>query len=110
MLHNSLSQDVAAEGSNPTETFTVNNLDGDAVRAFYASVSAAPGRWTVDRNCADLVAQALQVAGLKLTNTQNGNSTPRDVFNLVKSAAAGARFCPEHVTWQGHSGPLRYPK
>lgn len=111
LLQSSLQDDINAEGGNPTESFEVANLDGGAVQAFFQQLSASPGRWTVDRNCADVVAQAMQVAGLILNNTQQGSSTPRDVFNLIKaSAATGARICPERATWQGQSSPVRYPK
>jgi RHS repeat-associated protein len=111
LLQDSLQADINAEGGNPTESFEIANVDGGAVQAFYQQLSASPGRWTIDRNCADVVAQAMQVAGLIITNTQNGNSTPREVLNLIKAASAsGARYCPDKASWQGKSSPLRYPK
>jgi hypothetical protein len=111
LLQDDLAIDIRSEDNRPpTEQFLVRDLDGSAVKTFYNQLRNDPGRWSVSRNCADIVAQALQIGGLRIENTQKGSSTPRDVLNIIKAAAPLARTCPEKVTWQGYSWDKRIPQ
>jgi RHS repeat-associated protein len=111
LLQQTLQQDVRSESNRkPGDSFTVNSLDRGAVHAFYAELQRNPGRWSAGRNCADIVAQALEAGGLRVTNTQHGSSTPREVLGIIRGAAPNGRFCPERISWQGQSHPMRVPK
>jgi RHS repeat-associated protein len=110
LLQDGLKTDIRSEdGRQPTESFTLDNLDGVAVKSFYDNLRQNPGKWSIGRNCADIVAGALQSAGLGIKNTQPGSSTPRDVFNIIKAAADKPRICMP-VDWQGKDSPQRMPK
>jgi RHS repeat-associated protein len=108
-LNPNLESDIHNEHGREPENFIVHNLDGNAVRFFYNQLKADPGRWEVSRNCADIVAQALQMGGLVLRNLQDGESIPRDVLAIIEKAEPRPRINVERPTWHGFAFPLRRP-
>jgi hypothetical protein len=54
------------------------------------------------RDCADIVAEALQAGGLQINNTQRSNSTANGTADLLKNAGAQPRAYNQGITWQSN--------
>lgn len=71
------------EGRDPDSTAIVTGVNLDAVSNWYNQLKGNVPNWHISRNCADLVAEALAVAGVSLENTQSGSSLPKDVAYII---------------------------
>jgi len=74
----------------------VVNIDAAAITEYWAFIRSNPGKWNNGRHCADIVAEALSYAGVRLNNTQPGMSIPREVLYLIQRDAR--RYKREKMT------------
>ena len=87
--------------------YEIKGLDENGIRNWFASLKANPPKWSISYNCADMIAQTLQVGGLNLKNNLTGYSTARRVKNLAMETYRKERItkCPEVPAWRSNYGP-----
>jgi len=91
------------------DVLTVDRLDWKAIQKYYDQLRSNPGDWSLNRNCADIVAQTLQAGGVVLNNNQRSNSTVGGTFEIIKGAAPLGRTEGQQPNFKGVYSGWGYP-
>ncbi len=83
----SYESDKKSYGREADLRLKIGNLDAASVKSYWAFIQKNPGEWNNGRNCADIVAEAISYAGVRLNNTQVGISLPRETLYLIQRDA-----------------------
>ena len=83
----SYESDKNSYGRDADLSTKVGNVDAAAIVDYFAYIRKSSGKWHNGRNCADIVAEALSYAGVRLNNTQAGLSIPRETLYIIQRDA-----------------------
>jgi len=98
----SYEDDVRSYGRQADLQVTIHNVDAKSVNDYWVLVSKQPGPWNNRRNCADIVAEAISYAGVRLNNTQNGMSIPRETLYIIQRDARRYEREPAPPIWKSN--------
>ncbi|MBE7516920.1 MAG: RHS repeat protein [Chloracidobacterium sp.] len=90
------------EGDEKPEVISIDNIDWKAAKEYYEKLKANPGKWSLGRDCADIVAEVLTASGVDIKNNQRRNSTIPGTVQAINEGVAKPRVFNRGVTWKSN--------